>query len=142
MYVRTIAGELYSCYWASPYDQQCWIAVAAVPDLPADRCWFTQAPPPDPPLGPVRAVKQFHYCSSFAGSTQYSVFNYYLLESGDVLQWGRNEFHLFNPPGANLLRLRIIAVSIATGGIGGGFGAIGLAVVRRWRAARPAKDRP
>ncbi|NJM05281.1 hypothetical protein HC891_02150 [Candidatus Gracilibacteria bacterium] len=98
MYVRTTDQALYRCSWSSPYDIACWKPVSAIPTIRPNRCWRDQAPPPPLPSGTAVEVLQFQYCGSFAGITDYSSFNYYLLTDGTVVQWGTDEFHIGLPP--------------------------------------------
>ena len=103
IFVRTIDKKIYSCYWASPYDSACWVKVDEIPEIfvgycdPADP---TGPAAPRPPSGKVIQEILFENCGTFfGGSTDYSVFAYYLLEDGTVLQWGYDEFHFFPMPG-------------------------------------------
>lgn len=100
IYVETVDKKIYSCYWASPLDINCWKEIEKVPEiLFSGRCIPGEAP--NAPLPPEENIKDkilFEYCGSFAGNTNYSIFAYYLLEDGTVTQWGRDEFHLFNLP--------------------------------------------
>jgi hypothetical protein len=119
VYVRTTDQTLYRCSWSSPYDIACWVPIAAIPTIRPDRCWRDQAPPPTLPSGTAIDVLQFHYCGSFAGITDCSSFNYYLLTDGTVVQWGADEFHIGLPPMMTLKWLSNAFAGMMVGFLGG-----------------------
>jgi hypothetical protein len=100
IYVKTIFGNIYSCTWASPYDIECWVKVNEIPDKDLNSCGDrVHEPAPKPLNRQIIETVKFQYCWSFAGREHYSEFNYYLLENGNVLQWGEDDFHFFEPIG-------------------------------------------
>ena len=125
IYVKTVSNSVYSCYWASPYDINCWAKVETIPEVVEDYCAFAQDAPHQLPSGNVIGVLQFHRCGWFAGSDSYSAFNYYLLDDGNVVQWGYDGFHWGWPGGISRAWLRNVII----GSVLGMFCAVGLITI-------------
>lgn len=105
VYVRTIDGSLYSCYWESPGDTQCWVKVEEVPNLAIFPCGNGKDSnqgktilAPLPSSSEVIDFLQVEYCGTWAGRTERSEFDYFLVDTGEVLQWSYDRFHMLPPP--------------------------------------------
>lgn len=89
VYVQTINGQLFSCYRASRFDQQCWTAIEAIPLVETGGCSGIQPTIAPPPSAAVRQRLDTDWCWRF-GRSQYS---YVLLTDGTIMQWVYDDYH-------------------------------------------------
>ncbi|VAW42311.1 hypothetical protein MNBD_CHLOROFLEXI01-1798 [hydrothermal vent metagenome] len=114
VFVRAKGNQLYSCYWESPYANDCWNAVEKVPES-IDYCdgWDLIEPElpefRNPSFDKVAESTYDNDCFTWAGSSHVSLAIYHLLDNGDVMQWYEDEttlsFHGY-------LRKRLLNISV------------------------------
>jgi hypothetical protein len=96
IWVRTVTGKLYSCYWVSPYDNECWAEETAVSDDP----WSSWASsevydgPHYPGFEPIQESVAKHYSLRFPAAVKYVLFT-----DGTVRKWMYGGFLIFRTPG-------------------------------------------
>jgi len=99
VYVETIDEKIYSCYRESPYDVECWVEVANLPDPIQPSCGFSGSYPSVPKSIQVIDKLEAEYCTTVAGQTDRWVFVYLLTDDGEVFQNGYDFSDLWFPAG-------------------------------------------
>jgi hypothetical protein len=93
VWVRTTSGKLYSCYWITPYDNECWIEIADVPEPSWGEGEIYEGPP-YPGDEPIKQSMAIRYYSRFDTAVKYV-----LLENGNIRKWTMGGFLVLRAPG-------------------------------------------